>query len=118
MCLQYKSSVSIQESTFLSDLQADIFFLSPVATDHHVQFERNAVTLDFLIVKKCAAAYPHIGKDHLLISEGSTICCFGALFSIKTVLTFGTNCVPDTLWAFRDRHIVLFPRNMESKCRK
>lgn len=41
------------------------FFISLVVTDRHVQFERNAVMLDFILVKKYAAVYPHIGKDHL-----------------------------------------------------
>ncbi|OXB84137.1 UNVERIFIED_CONTAM: hypothetical protein H355_012255 [Colinus virginianus] len=35
-----------------------------VVTDHRVQSERNAVMPDFISAKKCAAVYPHTGKDH------------------------------------------------------
>ena len=51
---------------FFNNCFSDCF---PVAIDHHVQFERNAVSLDFLTVKKYAVVYPHIGKDHLLIRD-------------------------------------------------
>jgi len=60
------------------------FFSSSVVTDRRVQSERNAVMLDFILVKKCAAVYPHIGKDRLWISEESTTCYFGVHFSIRT----------------------------------
>lgn len=54
--------------------------LLSAATDHRVQFERNAVNLDFITVKKFAVVCQHIGKDHLLISE-DTIWQIGVHFS-------------------------------------
>lgn len=61
------------------------FFFIPLAvTDRHVQSEQNAVMLDFILVKKCAAVYPHIGKDHIWISEEGTTGYFGVHFSIRT----------------------------------
>lgn len=46
--------------------------LLSVATDDHVQFERNVVILDSIIVKKFVAVYPHTGNYHLSIRKDSS----------------------------------------------
>lgn len=65
-------------------------------------------------MKKCAVAYPHIGKDRLLISEESTTCHFGVHFSIKkpTALTLELTVHQRPCGIHRDKHIVLFPQEM------